>query len=70
MLFHKLGVDTSVSRQYLQTAVALIRSFSDTLNVEMRERISGGSRLTGASEFLARRRFIEMDGNLSIARSN
>ena len=69
MLFQRLGVDTRVVRQYLQTAVAFISSHSDSRNVGMRVRVSGGRRLMGANEFLSWRTPIEMEDNLTITRS-
>ena len=56
----------SVLRQYLQTAVAFMRSRSCFLNVGMRARTSGGRRLIGANKFLSWYTLVEMDDNLSI----
>lgn len=67
MFFQRFGVDTSVLRQYLQTAVEFIRLRSDPGKVKMGVRISGGRRFIGARVFLSWSTVFEMDGNLSIA---
>lgn len=68
ILFQRFGVDVSVLRQYAQTADALMRSRSDSRNVWMEPRTSGGRWLTGTSEFFSWRKLVERDGILDITR--
>lgn len=66
ILLHTRGKDSNAVRQYRQTAVALINRRPGSKNVAMRARISGGSLLMGAKEFLMFSAFLWMPEILDI----